>query len=55
MGLSCFGVCWSLVMQDSVRRDYDLCESCEATDQSPFPFLKIRDPQMAPQVRSHSS
>ncbi|CAM9150416.1 unnamed protein product [Chrysoparadoxa australica] len=32
----------------AVRDDFDLCESCESTDESPFPYLKIKTPDQAP-------
>ncbi len=25
----------------AVRQDFDLCESCQETDNSPFPYLKV--------------
>lgn len=31
-----------------MRRDFDLCAACEATENSTFPMLKIRDPSQAP-------
>mmetsp|Transcript_6149 Transcript_6149/g.11543 ORF Transcript_6149/g.11543 Transcript_6149/m.11543 type:complete len:1190 (-) Transcript_6149:311-3880(-) len=32
----------------SVRPDFDLCEACEAVDNSPHAFLKIKTPEMSP-------
>ncbi len=25
----------------AIRQDFDLCESCQETDNSPFPYLKV--------------
>lgn len=32
----------------AVRPDYDLCENCEASDQSPYPYIRIKTPAQAP-------
>jgi RecJ-like exonuclease len=34
----------------SVRPDYDLCENCEATMETPHPMIKIREPKHAPRA-----
>jgi len=34
----------------SGRPDYDLCEKCEATTETPYPMIKIREPKHAPRA-----
>jgi len=34
----------------SARPDYDLCENCEATMETPHPMIKIREPKHAPRA-----
>ena len=34
----------------SVREDFDLCESCESSENQPHPMLKISSPELAPRA-----